>query len=412
MRILRSTVIVIPAVLLAACSDRNQPSTVLTETPEQVLAQLAKSGHAVNAMLGGGRVQYLGFEVLPERALPGDEVRLIHYWTARVPLDRPYRVFVHALIQGAAGWLPHGDHLPIPSPKHWPVGKVIRDEHPLVLPEILPADEVELRVGLYLGNDRLTVDRAETQDGQNRILAGHFKVAGAPIPLPSYHAPRLTRPPSLDGKIDDREWGQAPWIDGFFASRGDRPSSLKTRVRIAWDAEHVYVAWDAEDPDLQATFTRRDDPVYREEAIEMFIDPARTRRDYVELETSPTGVIFDSRFTGGPRQNPDPSFNAGFTVKVVAEGTLNDSYDRDGGFRAEWQIDVATLPEAKVPLTVDTCWLINLFRIAKDRVNGREAPDESAWSPPLMGDFHNLERFGDLCFTDETQGIHDQGAER
>jgi hypothetical protein len=388
------------AVLVAACGGKRLPSTIMAETPGAVLSRLTTGGHAVDAALGGGRVRYLGFEALPEGALPGDEVRLTHYWVATAALDRPYRVFVHSLVQGAAGWIEHGDHLPVPSPDHWPDGKVVRDEHVLHLPARLPGDEVELRVGLYLGNERLKVDRVEQQDGQDRVLAGRFRVSGTPVPIPSYRAPRLLSPPTFDGRIDDKEWGQAPWIEGFSTSRGDRVSSVKTRMRVAWDRTHVYVAWELEDRDLVGTMTKRDEPIYREEAVEMFIDPTRSKLNYVELQTSPAGVIFDAKFTGGARRHPDPSYDAGFTAKVVTEGTLNNPTDVDRGYRAEWQIDVASIPEATSPLTAGTCWRVNFFRIAKDRVQGRELTDESAWSPPLMGDFHNLERFGDLCFTD------------
>ena len=385
-------------VLAATIGCRQQPSTILKDSPEQVLARLNNVGHAVDASLGGGKVRYLGFEVMPEGALPGDQVTVLHYWYANGPLEAPYRVFVHGLVQGAMGWVDHGDHMPVPSPDQWPVNLVVRDEHVLRLPERLPADAVELRVGLYLGNDRLPVDDARKHDGTNRIRAGKFSVSGEPLPLPSYYAPRLSVAPKLDGKIEDAEWGGAPWIEEFKKSRGDGSSSLKTRARLAWDPDHLYLAFEAEDPDIQAPQKKRDDPVYQHEALEIFVDPKGTG-DYVELQASPRAVLFDAAFTGGPRRNMQVEFDARYEVGVATNGTIDDPQDRDVGWSTEWAIDVASLPGGE-KLGTDSLRRINLFRIAKDRIGGRQVVDESAWSPPLMGDFHNLERFGLLRFTE------------
>ncbi|MBI5509168.1 MAG: carbohydrate-binding family 9-like protein [Deltaproteobacteria bacterium] len=382
------------------CVSERQPSTILAEPPASVRARLEAQQHLVDRTLGGGGVRYLGFEALPEGALPGSEVRVVHYWVAERPVDRPYRVFVHALVDGAFGLIPHGDHAPIPSPEHWPVGKVIRDEHSLSLPELLPAAAVELRVGLYEGDRRLPVDDPASQDGQDRLRAGRFKVAGTPMPRPVYQASKVREAPLIDGKLDDAAWTSGPWIEGFLLSRGDRPSRLETAVNVVWDDTRVYVAFKAEDPDLRATYRNRDEPIYREEAVEMFIDPTASGKSYIELQTSPAGVVFDARFKGGPRQGFDSRYDAGLVAAVAARGTLNDSTDKDDGFGVEWALDLATVPDAVAPIARGSCWKVNFFRIAKDQAGGAVIADESAWSPPLAGDFHNLERFGDLCFSD------------
>ncbi len=384
---------------LAGCRG-GRSSSVLSETPEQVLARLERDGSRVDATLGSGAVRYLGFEAFPSGALPGDEVTLVHYWVATQQLDRPYRVFVHFLLQGARGWVPHGDHDPLPSPPRWPIGSVIRDEHRVRLPAELPADRLELRVGLYDRDDRMPVDGEANNDGDDRIRAGGFEVSGTARPVPEYHAPRLKKPPALDGRIDEAEWGGAPWIEGFEKSVGRGLSNLSTRARLAWDPDHLYLAIIVEDPDIQGTLNDRDAPIYLQEAVEIFIDPTRSRRDYVELQVSPRGTLFDAAFSGGPRRNMTTAFNARYQVAVAIDGTLNDPADVDRSWTTEWSIEVASIPGVVEKIKGGTNWRINLFRVAKDRNGGRQVPDESAWSPPLMGDFHNLERFGELWFDD------------
>ena len=110
-------------VLLCAGCQRSAPAP--GESLAEVETRLQAAGRLVDATLGGGRVRYLGFEANPEGALPNDQVTIVHHWVAFAPLDEPYRVFVHALVDGAAGWIAHGDHDPIPSPDQWPAGALV-----------------------------------------------------------------------------------------------------------------------------------------------------------------------------------------------------------------------------------------------------------------------------------------------
>src|SRR5207302_5527866 len=51
-----------------------------------------------------------------------------------------------------------------------------------------------------------------------------------------------------------------------------------------------------------------------------------------------------------------------------------------------------------VPPKVGTEWRINFFRM--DQPNGRPQSG-TGWSPPMVGDFHALEKFGVLVFGDD-----------
>ena len=54
---------------------------------------------------------------------------------------------------------------------------------------------------------------------------------------------------------------------------------------------------------------------------------------------------------------------------------------------------------ANVPPQVGTVWRANFFRM--DMPAGKPQSG-TAWSPPLVGDFHALDKFGELAFGDET----------
>ena len=85
-------------------------------------------------------------------------------------------------------------------------------------------------------------------------------------------------------------WGVAPF---------------ETRLRALWAPEGLYLRWDADDPAPWATMTQRDDHLWDEEVVEIFLDPAWAGKDYWELEISPTNVVCDVRMVGAaPERSP------------------------------------------------------------------------------------------------------------
>ena len=86
-----------------------------------------------------------------------------------------------------------------------------------------------------------------------------------------------------------------PPLPPFLLADGSGLAVQQTTVRLAWDEAALHVRFDCADRDAWGTFTRRDDPIYQEEAVEVFLapgaaDPAR----YFEFEVSPRGTLFDA----------------------------------------------------------------------------------------------------------------------
>lgn len=205
--------------------------------------------------------------------------------------------------------------------------------------------------------------------------------------------------PVVDGRGDD--WASITPIDGFTLSSGKAPSRLHTTARVAHDAVNLYALFTCDDPDMRATMLTHDQPIYREETVEMFIEPVSGSGSYVELQSSPRGVTFDAAFTGGARKNMNKGFDADFEAVCAVDGTIDDPSDVDRGWVCEWRIGLASLPNLTLPLKNGDSWRANLFRVAKDAVSPADPTirrDESTWSPPMQGDFHVLERFGVFIF--------------
>jgi hypothetical protein len=61
---------------------------------------------------------------------------------------------------------------------------------------------------------------------------------------------------------------------------GSGPAEQQTVARVCYDSRALYVRFDCDDRDIWGTFYRRDQPIYAEEVVELFIgvgeeDPVR-----------------------------------------------------------------------------------------------------------------------------------------
>ena len=75
-------------------------------------------------------------------------------------------------------------------------------------------------------------------------------------------------------------------------------------------------------------------------------------------------------------------------------GTVNDSSDTDEGWTTELAIPFANLMAVpNLPPHVGERWRFNLFRLDHGRDVGEEG---QAFSPVMIGDFHNLPKYGFL----------------
>src|SRR4051794_16692281 len=66
-----------------------------------------------------------------------------------------------------------------------------------------------------------------------------------PLVNPEIHAVRLSPPPTIDGALDDPAWQAAPETSGFTHERN--PPAEETRIRVGYDATHLYFAFRCED---------------------------------------------------------------------------------------------------------------------------------------------------------------------
>jgi hypothetical protein len=180
---------------------------------------------------------------------------------------------------------------------------------------------------------------------------------------------------------------------------GGAPPFKLTAFGACWDDTHLFVAFQMQDDDIWGNLTDRDDPLYDEEVVEVFISPTGDLREYYEFEVSPRDVVFDARVLSPDLHRAtmrvDTDWNCpGLRTAVQVRGTLDDRDDHDQGWSVELAIPFTAFPEASAPRP-GVEWRANFYRIERG-----ETAEFTAWSPTFErpANFHVPERFGVLRF--------------
>lgn len=176
-----------------------------------------------------------------------------------------------------------------------------------------------------------------------RAAAAAWLVALAAVPAmgadapPVLYCPRTSAPPAIDGRLDDPAWLGAPVR--YLLRQGSLPPLHPCEVRVLWDAEALYVAFDAADQDVRSTFTERDALVYEDgDAFELFLLLPGQKPLKVELETNPNGALLDILYTEtGTFEEKKRWSWEGARWKSSVRGTLNDEV-LDAGWSAEMRL--------------------------------------------------------------------------
>ncbi|MEK6629421.1 MAG: carbohydrate-binding family 9-like protein [Acidobacteriota bacterium] len=183
------------------------------------------------------------------------------------------------------------------------------------------------------------------------------------------------------------------------------PQAYRTTFRALWNAGGLAVRFDAIDDRPWHTMARHDDPIAEEEAVEIFLDPARAGHHYVEVEISPINVVTDLRvFEPWPNLRGDRAWDWTGLESAVMSGMA-------AGLPPGSWVAVAWLPweglhgfapsvESRVPPSTGDRWRFNVFRIK--RPHGPAEPERdaiyAAWSAPDGPSFHAPAFFRDIIF--------------
>jgi hypothetical protein len=198
--------------------------------------------------------------------------------------------------------------------------------------------------------------------------------------------------------VDHEAWREAQAIE--FG-----PERYRTRFQACWDEEALHVRFDAVDSAPWFTMRTRDEHLWEEEVVEIFLDTDGSGLNYAELEINPGNVVCDLRV-----EHPAPAVKSltewDWAGLQSAVRPLQDPHGAREGWTALARLpwdglrSLSGAAAARVPPKIGDTWRFNVFRIKRPGGPGR--PEDgaifSAWSVPEGPSFHVPSAFRPLRF--------------
>jgi hypothetical protein len=202
-----------------------------------------------------------------------------------------------------------------------------------------------------------------------------------------YNTTKLTtKPPVIDGNFDDAAWQTGEWDDGFIQLQPyqGREPSQKTRFKILYDNNNIYVAIKAYDsaPDsIERRMTPKDDMEMSGDIVGVLFDSYYDRRTSFNFMVSAGGVKSDYVMSNDG-QHQDPTWDPIWYVKtrIVKDG-----------WNAEMKIPLSQLRFSKTDKQV---WGLEVARYIyrKQELSlWQLIPNDAPGMVHMFGEMHGIE---------------------
>lgn len=300
-------------------------------------------------------------------------------------------------------------------------------------------------MGLIVSSSGQGAAAAETPGATNAASKFPFNEAD----VPHYTAYRTKETLKIDGRLDEKSWIKAPRSERFVDILTGQPTKYDTRTAVVWNDEMLYIGFWIEEPNVTASLTERDSPIYQNNDVEVFI---AGKDAYYEFEINALNTIYEVFFVwddayekGGfskipqlKKSNPKvhPFNGVGFTTHprglrtgswdwdfpglqtaVHIDGTLNNDKDQDRGWTVELAFpwagmkDLFLSEERSIPPKNGDVLRIDFSRFNQYKTSTN---DSSGWflSPHKVWDSHIPEAFAHVHFSTREVGTVKAGAKK
>ena len=205
------------------------------------------------------------------------------------------------------------------------------------------------------------------------VVAFATLLSGSPTPaqeLPTrdfmMRAVKTAAAPDIDGVLEADEWRDAARVGDFLQYQPvwGNPAEFATTVFLLYDNTHLYVAFEAHDPDpLISQMTVRDGPLWNDDSVQIYLDSFHDGRSGYYFMTNVLGTQLDGR---------------------VSEDGNSDDQEWDAPWRsATERTETGYTTEIAIPLSAiqyragdDTTWGINFGR------SRRRSLERTYWAGP------------------------------
>ncbi len=401
------------ALALIGCVDQG-PGPNKKIDPSLVASHLLKEVPAGVTLANvdlDGKLIYVGntFEGATPWA-PGATLTFKSYWKVVKPPGPGWRVF--AMVKGspntadfvnvAASEVEQGHPVSI-----WKAGEIIEDVQPITLRPDWRSKTATVFVGLIAVGAHDTGDRMRATGANvvdRAIVARQLDVdlSKAPPPPGTVYVSRATGPIAIDGVANEPSWATAASSAEFATAEGCGESVGKATAKLSYDDTNLYVYVSITDTDVFSEYKKHDEPIWKEDAVEIFIDADGNKRGYVELQVNPNNTTFDSWFVGGRAPSGEVPWDSNMITAVKVRGTPDVANDTDQGWDVEIAIPLVAVKgrdEAmaiNIPPHVGDRWKMNVVRV--DKKSGGKDVAATSWNRITCADFHGLDRMLTVVF--------------
>ncbi len=188
----------------------------------------------------------------------------------------------------------------------------------------------------------------------------------------------------VDGKPDELIWTTVDPV--WFVPNDSVELGASSCFKALWDNSYLYFYIWMDDQDIVGHMNKRDDHLWHEEVIEIFIDADQNPKTYYEFEWNPLNTLLDLYVI-----NPECNRKLirqwwawdceGIRSEVQLYGTLNNNCDIDKGWALEVAIpfyEIQTAPN--IPPQSGDQWKFDLTRREGTEKDG--TLQKSSWLPP------------------------------
>jgi len=239
-------------------------------------------------------------------------------------------------------------------------------------------------------------------------------------------------PSTLDGDLTKAAWSNVPWTSDFVDIQGspdpEPTPRFRTRAKMTWDDEYLYVGAEVSEPNVWATLTDDQSIIFHDNDFEVFIDSNATTYMYKETEVNAFGTLWslclNKPYGDGGYENSTRVMEPGFDmmehglksgVKILPEDCINDNSESPC---TGWTVELAMpLDQIQInathPVDIGEYWRIDFSRVEWRVLNNDTSPttysrdpaypneDNWVWNPIGPISMHQPDQWGILQFGEE-----------
>ncbi|MEO6760031.1 MAG: carbohydrate-binding family 9-like protein [Saprospiraceae bacterium] len=216
--------------------------------------------------------------------------------------------------------------------------------------------------------------------------------------LAQYSIQRATSSITIDAKLDEAAWRDAPSMGDFTFNWYQSGEKEQTVAKMLWDDNNLYISWYIRDKHISAYEKQHHGPVSKDDCVEIFIAPNPAKpKNYYTWEINAIGTMLNRNksdwYTLGATWEPE-----GVEYRTTFHGAAKkDESPDDDHWIVEMKVPFRNFvrDSGHTPPREGDEWRLNV-----NRIGGQTNRQLSSWNPipPPSTGFHSPEAFGRVIF--------------